>query len=82
LTGEETGDPHDRLYWFSRERGALRKGDWKLLVQEDVHQLFNLKEDIAEEIDLAGRQPELFEELKADYLKFVGQMPPPLAEQE
>jgi arylsulfatase A-like enzyme len=80
LTGDQTNDPHDRLYWFSRERGAMRKGDWKLLVKENTYQLFNLREDIAEAFDMAGRRPELLEELKTDFKKFVGQMPPPLAE--
>ena len=40
---------------------AIREGDWKLLeYHEDRHvELYNLKNDLSESIDLAGDQPEL-----------------------
>jgi arylsulfatase A-like enzyme len=35
LTGENTGRPHDTLYWRMGPQRAIRQGDWKL-VQYDV----------------------------------------------
>lgn len=73
LIGGEQPD-HEYLYWEFHERGgrqALRKGDWKL-VQYNVNkdpknpfELYNLKEDPGETIDLAEAHQEKLEELKA-----------------
>lgn len=58
---------HNDLYWEFHEHGgrrALRQGEWKL-VQYDVNknpagplQLYNLRNDPAEEIDLADKFPD------------------------
>ena len=56
---------HDYLYWEFHEnngRQAIRKGDWKA-VRYNVHndgkmELYNLKTDMSENIDLAGAYPD------------------------
>ncbi|MHC4259712.1 MAG: sulfatase-like hydrolase/transferase [Planctomycetota bacterium] len=53
------------LYWrYDRALGkpftvAMRQGDWKILANNEMtkFELYNLREDIAEEHDLAERQP-------------------------
>lgn len=67
LTGEKTGVPHERLYWRFGKQIALRQGDWKLLkVAGDTQpRLYNLKDDIGEQKDLAGAEPERLQKLQA-----------------
>lgn len=57
--------PH--YYATTTPVGAIRKGDWKLLEYfEDQHvELFNLKDDPVEAIDLSSKLPERAEQLKA-----------------
>lgn len=64
----EGGDlPYERpLYWEFHEQGkkvALREGDWKLvhLVQDNVTELYNLRDDLGETIDLASANPDRVE---------------------
>jgi arylsulfatase A len=63
----------DALYWHYphywqvvRPFGAVRTGDWKLIeFYEDMRvELYNLKDDIGEAEDLAGRMPEKVAELR------------------
>jgi len=71
---EESGDlDREALFWHSphyhgsgnRPAGAVRAGDWKLIewFEDGSLELYNLKEDISEEHDLAGEMPERTEEL-------------------
>ncbi len=79
LEGMRKGSPHEVLYWKADGFGALRKGDWKLLVNptEPFQQLFNLKDDIGESIDLAKKQPALLASLKTEYTAWTNTLPPP-----
>jgi arylsulfatase A-like enzyme len=78
LTGKSKQVEHSSLYWELHEldgRRALRKGDWKVvqygLKPGDLGavELYNLKEDLAEKIDLAAKQPQrvmaMLEEMNA-----------------
>ncbi len=76
FTGESAGAPHDVLYWRLGRQMAIRKGDWKLASYiADIDggdpqtvtpiKLYNLKQDIGENQDLASAQPEKLNELKA-----------------
>jgi arylsulfatase A-like enzyme len=75
--------PHYSGGLGGRPSGAVRLGDYKLIeFYEDNHiELFNLKNDIKEETDLAKNQPEKAKELKHilhQWRKSVGaQMPYP-----
>ena len=78
LNGEKPGDPHETLYWYHDDSGAVVRGDWKLLVWKDNYHLFNLAEDIGEQNDRLREQPERVEELKNAYRSFVADLPPVL----
>ena len=61
---------HDYLYWEFHEnngRQAIRQGDWKA-VKYDVHndgkiELYNIKVDVAEEVDVAEKYPDKVAEM-------------------
>nr|WP_299389341.1 sulfatase [Allomuricauda sp.] len=74
------GQVHDVLFWdFPHYHGsgwtpgcALRKGDWKLVqfYEDNSLELYNLKNDIQEKMNLAGEQPEKLGELLSDLNSF------------
>jgi arylsulfatase A-like enzyme len=57
LRGERSGDPHAKLYWRNDHKGAIREGDWKLLLEGSKPALFHLEHDPAEQHDLAAAEP-------------------------
>jgi arylsulfatase A-like enzyme len=79
LKGSRQDSPHDILFWKADGMGAVRKGDWKLLVSptEPFQQLFNLKDDIGESKNLAGEKPEVLSRLIDDYDAWCATLPPP-----
>jgi len=78
--------PHDEILMNTTPSGgALRAGDWKLVVQfaprtrvESV-ELYDLAHDVGESRDLASSQPEKVAELRARYEKLAAQAVPPKA---
>lgn len=77
LSGENTGAPHDALYWRFGAQMAIRMGDWKL-VRYDNHvdlgtsgvsapKLYNLATDLGETKDLAATEPARVQELQAKW---------------
>jgi arylsulfatase A-like enzyme len=78
LLGEKTGAPHDILFWKNGDDGAVRQGDWKLLLspQQPKLQLFNLADDIGEKRDLAAEKPELAAKLHKAWLDWSATLPP------
>ncbi len=83
LTGEQSGAPHEALYWRFGPQVAIRKGDWKLVkgaggpgivgielrttANMDGAELYNLSQDIGETTNLADQQPDKVNELAADW---------------
>lgn len=67
LVGEGEQKCHDALYWEFHETDmmAVRKGNWKLVVDHGECMLYDLDSDIHEDHDLADRHPEIVDELKA-----------------
>lgn len=68
VTGQQSGSPHTQLLWRAGQQHAVRLGDWKLVstrVQPPL--LFNLKDDIGEQHDLAASQPDKLKELQAAF---------------
>jgi len=73
----EEQEKHEFLYWEFHERGgkqAVRMRDFKA-VRVNVHknpdgplELYNLKDDIAEEHNIAAQHPDVITEIEA-YLK-------------
>ena len=69
LSGNE--DPLERsLVWLSGNQIAYRQADWKLLLlgAEKV-ELYNLREDVEEKVDLASVLPERVAEMKREALE-------------
>lgn len=79
ITAGKTGDPHDVLYWRQGPKGALRKGDMKLvrMAQKNSWQLFDLSNDLAEEHNLAKEQPELLQSLISEWERMDSEMAQP-----
>jgi arylsulfatase A-like enzyme len=65
LTGENSGSPHDRLFWrTSRKLWAVREGTTKLVRQTGKSdELFDLATDIGETNDLAAAKSEVTKRL-------------------
>ncbi len=69
ITGEKDGVPHEVLFWRSGFNKAIRKGKWKLILNErdNITLLYNLKGDKVEKKNIAASHPEIVEELKRDH---------------
>lgn len=77
LTGKAQGRPHEQLFWRADEKHAARIGDWKLVhTREEGTMLFDLKEDIGEQNDLAAKEPERLKAVQAAYDAWDRQMLP------
>jgi arylsulfatase A-like enzyme len=72
LTGEKGIEEHDYLYWeFSEQNGkiAVLRGDWKYIRTnalnegQVVNELYNLKDDESESVDLSAEYPEIMNEM-------------------
>nr|WP_144920590.1 sulfatase-like hydrolase/transferase [Paenibacillus bovis] len=72
---EDEASPHSSVYWEYDGQLAVRKGDWKLVLdgkldfqrkQADPIHLANLKNDPGERVNVADRYPKLTEELKQE----------------
>ncbi|MBU2997987.1 sulfatase [Cellulophaga baltica] len=51
-------------YYLDSRLEAVRKGDWKLRIVEDNVALYNLKNDISEQHNLASEHPKIVKKLK------------------
>jgi arylsulfatase A-like enzyme len=78
LKGEVPAAPHDRLFWRSGERLAVREGDWKLVRNaETADQLFHLANDMGETKDLATAEPATRQRLAAALDAWNAELIPP-----
>jgi len=59
------GPIHETLFWKTLYGGMVRKGPWKLIVNErqDEVRLYNLEKDISEKEELSEEEPEVLKEL-------------------
>jgi arylsulfatase A-like enzyme len=78
LQGKQSGVPHETLYWLSNDQGAVRRGDWKLVISpwSPKLQLFNLSEDLGETQDRSADHPELRDALWAAWAQWREPFPP------
>lgn len=69
LTGRGKTNSHESFYWESPEDGgqqAVRMGDWKLVrIGTNAPALYNLKTDIGEKDDVAGKNAGVVKKLEA-----------------
>ena len=80
LTGQNSGKPHETLYWRFGQQWAIRHGDWKLVaarLDDNEPKLFNLAEDIGEAKDLSAANPEKVEELTKMWKAWNAEQAPP-----
>jgi arylsulfatase A-like enzyme len=72
LLVDGTDVPAETLYWRFQGPGgimrAVRRDNWKFLVDRDASFLFDLDDDIGERKNLFARQPELAEELRQAFM--------------
>ena len=83
LTGINKGKPHEYLYWRLFHMSALRMGDWKIVTHSLNRsnmewELYNLKDDIGESINLKSKHPNEFEKLHKKWTELNGEMMSPL----
>ena len=52
------------LFWRTQSQKAVRKGDWKLLVDGGTLLLFNLRSDVGEHTDRTAEHTGLVRELR------------------
>ena len=94
LNGQNSGAPHEMLYWRFGPQLALRMGDWKIVKAPGAGvdpqkprdgqassagaHLYNLRQDFAEKENLAEKHPEKFRELVAAWEKLNHEMVDPL----
>lgn len=69
LTGKGKSELHKSFYWGSKEgvgEQAARMNDWKIVqIGTNAPALYNLKSDIGEKRDVAGKNPEVLKKMKA-----------------
>jgi arylsulfatase A-like enzyme len=72
LLVDGTDVPAETLFWRFQGPGgimrAVRRDNWKFLVDRDAHFLFDLDADIGERNNLFSSQPELAEELRQAFM--------------
>ena len=85
LTGENSGRPHETLFWRQGGKAGLRHGDLKLVRmggRKDVGnakwELYDLSKDLSEETNLAQSNPEKLAELIALWEEMNGEMREPM----
>lgn len=83
ISGKNNGFPHETIYLrkFDEKGYSVRHKDLKLVLKKDgVPQLYNLKEDIGEENDIAQQFPDEVKKLDKIRLEWDSQLIPPIFE--
>ena len=80
MTGEESGDIHETLFFRSGHYQAVISGGWKLQVAGEPERtwLFDLNADPTEQNDLSASRPDKVAELMALLEEFNAEQPEPL----
>jgi arylsulfatase A-like enzyme len=80
LTGIKEGIPHDEFYWKADQIHSMRMGDWKYLqsIRDGWIELYNLREDRYESIDLHKIKPDELIRLQKRFEQWSKKMVPPL----
>lgn len=73
IKGEKIRDERI-MYWRSNNNTALKKGDWKLIINSKdpgagTDELFNITTDPYEQNDVSGKYPEKVKELKEEIIR-------------
>jgi hypothetical protein len=76
VSGENTGEPHQNLYWRMGDKKAMRQGDWKYENTGFGEQLFDLSKDQSEKTNVANANPAKVAEMRALWSKWSASMAP------
>lgn len=76
LRGQQSGDPHEVLFWKNEDRGAIRRGDWKLVLERPRAQLFNIAKDPGEQNDRIQQESQIAGDLRAEWDRWSDSLPP------
>ncbi len=78
LNGQNSGSPHEILFWKLDPCAAVRAGRWKLYLEpkNGLARLFDLERDPGETTDLSASEPQVFAELQARYAHWDRSLPP------
>lgn len=75
LKGGNYDAPHKFLFWYANRMGAVRMGNWKMLIEDDKHYLFNLAEDMGETRNVMKQNPDIMRKMLEAYFEFRNEMP-------
>lgn len=80
IRGKNKKEPHEKLFWRSDFNKAIRKGDWKLVVNEydNTNLLYNIRDDKTERNNLFLLRKEKADELLRDLDDWENEMIAPL----
>jgi arylsulfatase A-like enzyme len=80
LTGKDQGIPHKDFYWKADHIRSMRMGDWKYIqsVRDGWVELYNLREDRYERINLLKVRPDELEQLMKVFDQWNKEMVLPL----
>lgn len=71
VTSKQPGRPHERLFWRAGQQHAARLGDWKLVnTRAQPPMLFNLRDDIGEQHDLAASNPDKLKAMQTAFAEW------------
>jgi arylsulfatase A-like enzyme len=77
IRGERADAPHDSLFWKLGPQSAVRRGKWKLWIDNGskTTRLYDLDADPGETRDLSKQEPAVTNELMAAYNSWNGSLP-------
>jgi arylsulfatase A-like enzyme len=66
------------MFWRMKykQQRAYRQGDWKYLKVNEHEYLFNIHKDARERANLARREPQKLQAMRADWIQWNAQIPP------
>ena len=77
LRGDETGPPHETLFWRWIAQSAAREGKWKYLQGGNREYLFDLENDKEEKHNLIEKHPGIAKSLSAKLQGWSTELQPP-----
>ena len=75
LMGGNYNAPHKFLFWYANRMGAVRMDNWKMLIEDDKHYLFNLADDMGETKNVMRQNPDIMRKMLEAYFEFRNEMP-------